>query len=137
MVCGLKIDDVSEESVGLVWNRVENADCYTVYWADTNLPSTKFKKAGVTEKCSFTFKRATFAPWYFKVSATVGGVEGECSKVVHSPVKKIFHEQLEKLDRGLIAVKTNTSVVNYQISRFFYVRDLFNVFVKMVFHNPF
>ncbi len=110
MVCGLKISEVTEDSVTLVWNQVEKADSYSVYWSDTNLPSSNFKKAGTSEKNSFTFKRATFAPWYFKVSATVGGIEGEWSEVIHSPVKKVFNEQLEKLDRGLIAVKTNTGI---------------------------
>ena len=110
MINGLRIESVTDTDVTIAWECVQNAEEYYVYWADTNLPSTKFKKAGNTKETRFTFTRATFAPWYFKVCAVIGGKESEFSDIIHSPVKKVFDEQLEKLDRGLIAVKINTGI---------------------------
>ncbi len=110
MSLNLHLCDVTDDEVKLSWNEIENAEKYIVYWADTELATAKFKEAGSTEKNEFVFKRSTFAPWYFKVSAVINGKEAVFSQVIHSPVKKVFNEQLEKLDRGLIAVKINTGI---------------------------
>ena len=40
------------------------------------------------------------------VAAVRNGEETECSDTLRTPVKKVFREQLERLNRGLVAVKT-------------------------------
>ena len=49
-------------------------------------------------------------PHYLKVAAVKDGTEYEMSNLVETPLKAVFHEQLEKLNRGLVAVKTDKGV---------------------------
>ena len=105
----LEIKETTATSVTVQWKPVD-AEHYTVYWADMNLPTTRFKVAGTTTATLFTFHRSTHVPLYFKVAAVNGGTETAVSSVVHSPVVAHFTEQLETLKRGLIAVKTNTGI---------------------------
>lgn len=107
-VTGLHISNITEDSITLEWDSIENAK-YTIYWADKNLPTTKYKEAGNTCYTKFTFCRATHVPYYFKIEACANG-EKAISDVVHSTVHKVFHEQLEHLKRGLIAVKAKTGI---------------------------
>ena len=109
-VLTVNIAEVTEKSVSLQWNGLDGAENYAVYWADKNEPTTRFKIAGITNEKSFTFKKSTHVPYYFKVAARKANAEFAFSEVVHSSVKAHFSEQLEKLSRGLIAVKTNTGI---------------------------
>ena len=108
----LEIMETTATAVSLYWQPVAGAESYTVYWADMNLPTTRFKVAGTVggKTTAFTFKRSTHVPLYFKVAAVQGGKETAVSAVVHSPVVAYFNEQLEVLKRGLIAVKANTGI---------------------------
>ena len=108
----LQITKTTENAVTLQWNAIADAESYTVFWADMNLPTTRFKTAGsiAASVCEFTFKRSTHVPLYFKVAAVASGKELCVSGVVHSPVVAHFNEQLETLKRGLIAVKANTGI---------------------------
>ena len=49
-------------------------------------------------------------PHYLKAAAVKDGTEYEMSNLVETPLKAVFHEQLEKLNRGLVAVKTDKGV---------------------------
>ncbi|MFR5829890.1 MAG: hypothetical protein ACLUEW_01755 [Lachnospiraceae bacterium] len=70
----------------------------------------KYQLVGDTKECSFVLKKATHVPHYLKVAAVKDGTEYEMSNLVETPLKAVFHEQLEKLNRGLVAVKTDKGV---------------------------
>lgn len=40
----LQIAEITDHSVKIVWDKVEDAFVYKVFWADKNLSSTKFIK---------------------------------------------------------------------------------------------
>lgn len=50
------------------------------------------------------------SPHYLRVAAVRNGEETECSDTLRTPVKKVFREQLERLNRGLVAVKTGNGI---------------------------
>ena len=111
MVKNLIIADIAENSVVLKWEKDDKADSYNVYWADMNLPTTKFQLIATTVENQIEVKKSTHVPHYFKVASVSDGKETATSEVVHSSVKKHFHPQLEKLSRGLIAVKTPDGIM--------------------------
>lgn len=101
----LGINELDDRYVTIGWDAVDAAERYAVYWADKDIPTMKYKQMTITDACSYTLKKATHVPHYLKVAALKGGEEFACSDVLKTPVKKIFHEQLEKLNRGLVAIK--------------------------------
>ncbi|MBO4732456.1 MAG: hypothetical protein J5597_06605, partial [Spirochaetaceae bacterium] len=111
MVKNLIIADVTSDSVTLKWDKDDKADSYNVYWADMNLPTTKFQLIATTVENQIEVKKSTYVPHYFKVASVSDGKESAVSEVVHSAIKKHFHPQLEKLSRGLIAVKTPDGIM--------------------------
>ena len=110
MITGFSITNTTEDSVRLHWNCICNVANYTVLWADTNEKTTKFKIAATTGYTSYVFLRSTHIPYYFKLRVEYKNGESEESEVISSPVVKKFDEQLEKLKRGLIAVKAKTGI---------------------------
>ena len=106
----LEISKTDEKSVSLKWNSITGAKKYEVWWSDTNLPTSRFALAGESESCDFCFFRSTHAPYYFKVIALSSQKKIAESKIICSRVVAHFDEQLEKLNRGLIAVKTKTGI---------------------------
>ena len=106
----LQIAEITDHSVKIVWDKVEDAFVYKVFWADKNLSSTKFIKIRETTEQEYLLQKATHVPHYFKVVCEKTDGTEEVSEVLKSPVKKVFYEQLEKLNRGLIAVKAKTGI---------------------------
>ena len=106
----LEISKTDEKSVSLKWNSITGVKKYEVWWSDTNLPTSRFALAGESESCDFCFFRSTHAPYYFKVIALSSQKKITESKIICSRVVAHFDEQLEKLNRGLIAVKTKTGI---------------------------
>ncbi|WP_185971074.1 FIMAH domain-containing protein [Alkalicoccobacillus porphyridii] len=106
----LKISEVTESSVSLSWEEVDAAEAYHVYWADKNTETMEFKLLETVNTTSFTFKRSTHVPHYFKVAPVANGKEKDHSNTVRSEIKKDFQPQLEDLDRGLVAVSTDEGV---------------------------
>ena len=83
------VKEVRNDCVEIAWEPAEEAEKYHVYWADKDISTMKYQLVGDTKECSFVLKKATHVPHYLKA---------------------VFHEQLEKLNRGLIAVKTDKGV---------------------------
>ena len=108
------IQEICDDNVTIAWERVPEAEEYRVFWADRNHPTTKMKQLacipGGKEEFNFTLNKATHVPHYFRVKAVAGGACTQESEVLKTPVKKVFHEQLEKLGRGLAAVMTPEGV---------------------------
>ncbi len=113
----LRILDLQDDFVKIGWERVEGAESYRVYWSDVDTPTVEYRLMAETADCTYTLKKATHVPHYLKVAACRGGVEsergmaaGSGSFVLKTPVKKVFHRQLERLNRGLQAVKVKNGV---------------------------
>lgn len=106
----ITLGQVTDNSVSIAWEAAAEADGYRVYWADSMGNTVKYRIMAETKDCSYTLERATHIPHYLRVAAVKGGEETECSSTLRTPVKKVFREQLERLDRGLAAVKTENGV---------------------------
>lgn len=106
----LRIKEITEDKVVITWNQEEDADSYRVYWADADTPTMKYRLMEETKENSYILKRATHVPHFLKVSSVKNGAESVCSDVLQTPVKKVFHEQLEKLSRGLVAIKVANGI---------------------------
>ncbi len=109
MISNVNFTEVTESKVTLSWEGGP-ADCYRIYWADADYPTMRYAFIGETKEPRYELNRSTHVPHFIKISAVKDGVEGELSQTYRTPVKKVFHEQLEKLSRGLIAVKTQQGV---------------------------
>lgn len=110
MVQNLKVLELEDAYVTIGWDKAEGAEAYKVYWADKDTPTMVYKCVGEVKDCRYTLKKATHIPHYFKVAAVVGGKEQECTPVLKTGIRKVFHEQLEQLNRGLIAVKAENGI---------------------------
>ncbi len=105
----LKISSIEEKCVKVEWEPVD-ADSYAVFWADADTPGMKYKKVQEGGECTCTLKKSTHIPQYLYVEAYKGG-EFVCkSETLKTPVHYHLNEQLEKLNRGLIAVRLNTGI---------------------------
>lgn len=105
MINGLQVKNLADQYVTIEWENYKGAETYCVYWADKNTRTMKYKKVAEVSECEYTLHKATHVPHYFKVAAVVDGKEEELSEVLATPVKKVFQEHLEALNRGLVAVK--------------------------------
>lgn len=109
----LRIREVADSYIDLEWDAVLGADCYEVLWKDRKRESMAYKSAGKGKETTFRLKKASSIPYYLKVCAYAPGEAGEKlaeSGMIQTPVKAVFHEQLETLNRGLVAVCTKTGI---------------------------
>lgn len=105
----LKIVGIAEKYVKVEWEPAD-ADTYAVFWADADTPGMRYKKVQESGECSYTLKKSTHIPQYLYVEAYKGGKLACKSETLKTPVHYRLNEQLEKLNRGLIAVKLNTGI---------------------------
>lgn len=110
MIENIRVEKLEDSSVTIAWDKTEGAEAYAVYWADKDLASMKYKRVAETGQAWYRLQRATHVPHYIKIAPIRGEEEGEASQVFKTPVKKVWNEQLEKLSRGLIAVKAKTGI---------------------------
>lgn len=106
----MKVKEIKDSSVTIEWQPVEGAAGYRVYWADADSPTMEYKFMAEMSECTYTLNKATHVPHFFKLSYLKDGEEHRLDEVLKTPVKKVFHPQLETLDRGLIAVPTNNGI---------------------------
>lgn len=104
------IGSIEKKSVTIQWERVEGADRYAVLWADADTANMKYKKVYEGAECSFILKKSTHIPHYLYVEAYQAERLLEKSETLKTPVHYHLDGQLEKLNRGLIAVKVNTGI---------------------------
>lgn len=104
------IKEIDRKFVTVQWNPVPGAERYAVYWADADTPSMRYRKMTETEVCVYTLEKSTHIPQYLYVEAYKGGELLEKSSTLKTPVFYRLQEQREKLNRGLIAVKTGTGI---------------------------
>lgn len=106
----LRIDSLCEDKIILSWEKVEGADSYSLLFKDRKRESMMYKEYVNTTETSAEFKKATIIPFYFVVEAKKGNDVIAKSESVKSDVKKILNPQIDKINRGTVAVLTNTGV---------------------------
>lgn len=106
----LWIKDLADTFVTIGWEEITEASGYHVYWADKDTDTMEYRLLEETNKHEFTLKKATHVPHYFKVVPVIKGMEQLNKQILKTPVHKIFQEQLEKLNRGLVAVKAKNGI---------------------------
>lgn len=106
----LKIKQLEDDFVTLNWEADGEADCYRIYWADRDTPDMRYLLMAETTENEYTLQKATHIPHYLRLAAVQDGRERESSPVLRTPVKKVFHEQLETLNRGLVAIRVANGV---------------------------
>ena len=104
------IKNIAEDQVTIKWEPVDGATGYVVFWADKDSETVEYREMGQTTKCAYTLHKATHVPHYLKVAARKENTQLAVSKVLKTPVKKVFQKQLEKLNRGLQAVPVKNGV---------------------------
>ena len=107
----LHIASYTEKSLSLAWERHPAAAAYRVFWADMETEHCVYKPLPVTVAAACHFPRVPDRPYRFYVQAldAAGAVLAE-SDVAVSAVKTVPQPQLERLDRGLVAVGTAEGV---------------------------
>lgn len=104
------VKELKDFGIHLQWEEVEGADSYQIYWADKNTKTIQFQLEKEVKEQEYVVPMATHVNHYFKVAAVSNEKEIAISDVVKSDVKKVFHPQLEKLSRGLVAIETKTGI---------------------------
>ncbi len=106
----LQVKEIADDYVTVAWKAQEKAEGYRVYWADADSPTMQYQYMAQVSENEYTLHKATHVPHYIKVSYMKNGKESPLSEVLKTPVHKVFHEQLEKLNRGLAAVPVKNGV---------------------------
>lgn len=101
----LRLDDIDNQNIHFSWSEVPGADSYRLMWKDRERDSMSFKALPETKKLSGILKKMPRIPFYVKVQALKDGEVLEDSDVIKTPVSAVLHEQLEKIGRGIVAVK--------------------------------
>jgi len=109
-VTRLRIKEFDKDHVTIQWDANPNADSYRIYWADKDTLVMKYKILSETKETEYTLKRSTHVSHYLKVASVSGGQEISISSVLKTSIGKTFHEQLEKLSRGLMVVKRQKGI---------------------------
>ncbi len=112
-VSNLLVSELTKDKTVLSWEESKDADSYAVYWSDRELKSQEKVKGYTllekTDKTTVTFEASTYQARYFKVVAINNGGFSEHT-MVKSDIGIDSVVQLEYLDRGVVAVKTEVGV---------------------------
>ena len=111
MTLQLELVRVEDTQLCVRWQAQEAGDCvYKLFWSDRFSRTMEYKCVYEGKDTVFTLKKATHIPHYLRAEAWKDGVKLAESGVLKTPVKKVWKEQLEKLDRGLIAIAAKEGV---------------------------
>ena len=106
----LRVSKIEDDYVEIMWDAQKEIDSYKVYWADADSPTMQYRFMQETTDNRYLLRRATHVPHYFKVNSIIDGKEVASTEVLQTSVKKVFHEQIEKLNRGLVAIKVDNGI---------------------------
>lgn len=107
----LTLQSICEKGLSLCWEKVENAREYQLFWSDRETDLQYFKPLPKVQDTCLSFHRMPCRPFYFYGKAM--DANGQCiaaSPLLHTPVFVIPSPQLETLNRGLVAVKTEKGI---------------------------
>ncbi len=106
----IQVSGIDKKHVTVSWDGAEGAESYRVYWSDTCTSDMVYKMVGCVKDCMFTLKKSTHIPHYLYVEAYQGEKMLAKSGLFRTPVFYRKNEQLEKLNRGLVAVHTGEGI---------------------------
>lgn len=107
----LRIRSTGAAGITLCWNAQPQATAYRVFWSDRETAPSFFKALPDTTGTAFAFPRLPDRPYRFYVQALdTSGHVLRTSDTVISDIAVRTQPQLEKLDRGLVAVRTQQGI---------------------------
>lgn len=105
-----RVREISEEEITLCWNPFPKRDAaYRLYWSDQDTPQMQYHCIYSGKETGYTYQRSTHIPHYFRLAVMSGGKESICGRL-KTPVSRVFNEQLERLNRGLVAMRTDGGI---------------------------
>ncbi len=110
MITGLRVREAEDSYVIIEWDPLARAEGYRIYWADKDTVTMEYLPVGKTTGCVYRINKSTHVPHYFKVYPIINAIEQSNEIVLKTPVKRVFHEQLECLNRGLAAIRTGQGI---------------------------
>ena len=111
MTIQLKADKTEDSEIRLCWQGEAAEGCtYRLYWSDRYSDTMEYKCIYEGTDTCYTLKKSTHIPHYLRVEAWKDGEKQGESGLLKTAVKKVWKEQLEKLNRGLIAFATDEGV---------------------------
>ena len=105
----ISIEKTEDRGIFFSWEAASGADLYRVYWTDKLTKTAGFLLIGETPQNRFFLNKSPHAPYGVYVEALDGGRAIDRSPVLWTPVTRTFHEQREKLNRGLVAIQRPTA----------------------------
>ncbi|MBV9786714.1 MAG: hypothetical protein JOZ51_00960, partial [Chloroflexi bacterium] len=106
----LRLLSARQDAITIQWNAVSGALVYYVYQSST--PTGPFTKIATTTQPSYTDTTSPkTANFYYQVVAVNQGGLSAASNVLKSPITRTLLRQMERLDRGLIAVPVENGVL--------------------------
>ncbi len=106
----IKTAQISEKSIKFVWDKSEGADSYALFWADRDHEGMEFVKRYEGPETECVLNKSTHIPHYVYAESYSNGKLLERSEKLKTSVTYKQAPQLEKLGRGLIAVKTTNGI---------------------------
>jgi hypothetical protein len=105
----LTLNNVTKNEVSLEWTAVKNTDMYYIYRSSDQ--GKTYKKIAYSDSNSHLDESViTSKQFYYKVFAVNQGGLSEESNTIVSPITTKQLRQMERLDRGVIPVKTDDGV---------------------------
>lgn len=106
----LIIDKITSKGIHLSWDKVEGATSYRLLWKDRNRKTMQKKALLPTTELRAVFHKMPRIPYYLSVQALKDSRILAESPEIKTPVTVTLNEQLEKIDRGLVAVSTGSGI---------------------------
>ena len=108
----IQITEMTNNRVTISWEKYPDADGYEIFWSDRELQPEQYRLLEtVPVPCTaYTLERSTHVPHYLAVRPVKAGKAAGEFMMVRTPVHFIREEQIERLNRGLAAVKTERGV---------------------------
>ncbi|WP_285291980.1 hypothetical protein [Bacillus sp. ISL-18] len=106
---GTTLTHATDTSLAFHWNTSDEALMYYVYRAKS--PQGPFERVGISKNGEFNDQSVSpTRHYYYRVSAVNLGGISDPSNTIETPITKVVQRQMEKLDRGLVAVKVENGV---------------------------
>jgi len=107
---GLRLDTATQDAITMQWNAANDTLLYYVYQSDAQ--DGPFVRVATTTEPRYTDATTpTTANHYYHVVAVNQGGLSASSNVLKTPITKTLIRQMERLDRGLVAVPVEGGVL--------------------------
>jgi fibronectin type 3 domain-containing protein len=105
---GLFLLETTDDSVSIAWAAADDAAYYRVWRAAS--PAGPFVHIGNSIQAQYSDPVETSKPYYYRLDAVGEGGMSQLSDVIQSPISRYMVRQMEKLDRGLVAVQSSQGI---------------------------